>query len=61
LPNGQNSIPQEIKTIQEDMGSFWISVIFYPALILALTYFSITTIADLLGGMRPSGGLFSRI
>jgi len=61
LPNGQNSIPQEIKTIQEMMGSFWISVIFYPALILALTYFSITTIADLLGGMRPSGGLFSRI
>jgi len=61
LPNGQNSIPQEIKTIQESMGSFWISVIFYPALILALTYFSMTTIADLLGGMRPSGGLFSRI
>jgi len=61
LPNGPNSIPQEIKTIQESMGSFWISVIFYPALILALTYFSITTIADLLGGMRPSGGLFSRI
>jgi len=61
LPNGQNSIPQEIKTIQEGMGSFWISVIFYPALILALTYFSITTIADLLGGMRPSGGLLSRI
>jgi len=61
LPNGPNSIPQEIKVIQESMGSFWISVIFYPALILALTYFSITTIADLLGGMHPSGGLFSRI
>ena len=60
-PNGQNSIPQEIKTIQESMGSFWISVIFYPALILGLTYFSITTIADLVGGMRPSGKLLSKI
>jgi len=61
VPNGPNSIPQEIKTILEMMGSFWISVIFYPALILALTYYSITTIADLLGGMRPSGRLLSRI
>ncbi len=61
IPNGPNSIPQEIKSIQAGMGSFWISVIFYPALILALTYFTMTTLAELLGGLTPSGGILSRI
>ncbi|MGB9732462.1 MAG: hypothetical protein ACPLYE_01010, partial [Candidatus Micrarchaeales archaeon] len=61
VPNGPNSIPQEINAIKSAMGSFWISVIFYPALILALTYFSITTIADLLGGMAMSTGALARV
>ncbi|MGC9142291.1 MAG: hypothetical protein ACP5HF_00100 [Candidatus Micrarchaeia archaeon] len=61
VPNGPNSIPQEINVIKSAMGSFWISVIFYPALILALTYFSITTIADLLGGMAMSTGALARV
>ncbi|MGC8699451.1 MAG: hypothetical protein ACP5RK_00385 [Candidatus Micrarchaeia archaeon] len=60
-PNGPKSIPQVIKTLQANMGSFWISVLFYPALILALTYFTITTVADLFGGMAPSGGALLKV
>ncbi|MGC8662316.1 MAG: hypothetical protein ACP5RT_00840 [Candidatus Micrarchaeia archaeon] len=60
-PSGPNSIPQEISNISAGMGSFWISVLFYPALILALTYFTITTIAELFGGMAPSSGALLKI
>jgi len=61
IPNGQNSLPQALKNIQAAMGGFWVSVLFYPALILTITYFVITTVAEFLGGMAHGGGVLSRI
>jgi hypothetical protein len=42
---------EEISTASSAMGAFWLSVLFYPALISAMTYAFITQIAELLGGM----------
>ncbi|MGC8710342.1 MAG: hypothetical protein ACP5RF_01905 [Candidatus Micrarchaeia archaeon] len=61
IPNGQNSLPQALSNIKAAMGAFWISVLFYPALILTITYFIITTVAEFLGGMAHGGGVLSRI
>ncbi len=53
----QNSISPSSPLIEEigdapsALGAFWLSIIFYPALISAMTYALITQIAELLGGM----------
>ncbi len=43
-----------IANINSSMSAFWMSVLFFPALILAITYFSILTIANLIGGMAQT-------
>lgn len=44
--------------IQNAMGAFWLAVLFYPALTMALTYFSVITIADFIGGFAHGSGKF---
>lgn len=44
----------QIADVKTAMSSFWISVLFFPALNLAITYFSILTIANLIGGMAQT-------
>ncbi|MEM3781457.1 MAG: hypothetical protein QXT43_00640 [Candidatus Micrarchaeaceae archaeon] len=43
-----------IKNIQQGMGAYWVSILFYPALIIAIVYQSILIIADFLGGVARS-------
>jgi hypothetical protein len=38
------------------LGSYWLSVLFFPALIIALTYALITQMAELIGGMARTSG-----
>ncbi len=45
---------ETLGNVQSTLGAFWLSVLFYPALILALTYALITTMADFIGGMAAS-------
>ncbi len=42
---------EQIATAPSALGSFWLSVLFYPALISAMTYAFITQMAELFGGM----------
>jgi len=44
----------DVNALQSQMGSFFLSVLFYPALILGLTYFAMTTIADFIGGVSKT-------
>lgn len=46
----------DITSLQSSMGAYFLSILFYPALILALTYFSMTTIADFVGGVAQRTG-----
>lgn len=47
-----------LTNVQNSMGAFWLAVLFYPALIVALTYFSVITIADFIGGFAHSSRKF---
>ena len=42
--------------LQNGMGGYWLSVLFYPALIMGMTYFSVITMADFIGGFAHSTG-----
>ncbi|MDE1827825.1 MAG: hypothetical protein KGH65_01555 [Candidatus Micrarchaeota archaeon] len=44
--------------IQSSMGAYWLSILFYPALIMAITYFAVITISDFIGGFAHSSGTF---
>ncbi len=46
----------DVNGLQSEMGSYFLSVLFYPALILGLTYFAMTTIADFIGGISKTTG-----
>lgn len=46
----------ELSTVQNSMGTFWLSVLFFPILILGVTYFAITTFADFIGGFGGGHG-----
>ncbi len=49
-----------VQGLQNAMGSFWLSILFYPALIAAISYESIKIIAEFIGGAtRTSGKLRS--
>jgi hypothetical protein len=45
-----------LSQMQSTFGPFWLSILFFPALIIALTYTLITQIAELLGGMAKTSG-----
>lgn len=47
---------QALNSIQVCMNSYWLSVLFYPSLIMALTYAIITQIAEFIGGMAQLSG-----
>jgi hypothetical protein len=47
---------QALDNIQAGMDSYWLSVLFYPALIMALTYAVIIQVADFIGGMAQLSG-----
>lgn len=47
---------QTLNSIQAGMDSYWLSVLFYPSLIMALTYAVILQIADFIGGMATLSG-----
>ncbi|MCL4365117.1 hypothetical protein M1590_02210 [Candidatus Marsarchaeota archaeon] len=51
-----------LKGIAQTFTAFWLAVLFFPALIIAITYSFITQIAELIGGMaRPSSRLRSLV
>ena len=45
---------ETLSNIQSTLSAFWLSVLFFPALILALTYTLITTISEFIGGMAQT-------
>ena len=38
------------------MNGFWLSILFFPALIIAITYTAVTNIANLIGGVTSTSG-----
>ncbi|MEM3180778.1 MAG: hypothetical protein QW091_00320 [Candidatus Micrarchaeaceae archaeon] len=50
-----------IKNIQQGMGAYWMSILFYPALIIAIVYESIMIISEFIGGATKSSGLLRAI
>ncbi|MEM3626136.1 MAG: hypothetical protein QW144_01740, partial [Candidatus Micrarchaeaceae archaeon] len=46
----------ELGNIQSSMGAFWLSVLFYPALIIAMTYAMVTQLANFIGGFAQKSG-----
>ncbi len=50
-----------LQTIQSGMGTFWLGILFYPALILALTYSMIREIAGFIGGSAHVSGKLKMI
>ena len=50
-----------VGSVQSGMGAFWMSVLFYPSLILAVTYESIRILADFIGGAAKTAGLMRRL
>lgn len=62
--NAQDSLPQAaspssplVTTLTQahsTISSYWLSILFFPALILAMTYMIITQMAEILGGMGKS-------
>lgn len=45
-----------IQGIQSSMGSYWLAILFYPALIIAISYESIKIIAEFIGGATRTSG-----
>ena len=43
-----------VQNIEASMGSYWLSVIFYPGLIMAMVYVVIRIIAEFIGGMASA-------
>ncbi len=46
----------EMSNLESSMGGFFLSILFYPALILAICYTAMTTIANFIGGAARSSG-----
>ncbi len=51
-----NLVTKGLDGIQASMGDYWLSVLFYPALILGVTYLIIGQIAEFIGGMTQLSG-----
>ena len=49
--SSSSPLAQSIQNIKSTMGAYWLSVLFYPSLIIAITYASIIQIAEFIGGM----------
>jgi hypothetical protein len=46
----------DVSELQSTMGAYFLSILFYPALILAMTYYSMEVIADFIGGVAKRTG-----
>ncbi|MGC8628673.1 MAG: hypothetical protein ACP5T4_00475 [Candidatus Micrarchaeia archaeon] len=46
-----------IQGIEQGMGAYWMSLLFYPSLIIAIVYESIVIIADFIGGFAKTSAL----
>lgn len=44
----------QVAKIQQTFSAFWLMILFYPVLILTITYFFIIQVADIIGGMARS-------
>lgn len=45
---------ETLQNINQSIGSYWLSILFYPSLIIALTYAIIQQLAEFLGGMAQA-------
>ncbi len=52
----QSPLALAVSSAQSSFSGYWLSILFFPALIVALTYSMVTQIAELLGGMSRSSG-----
>jgi hypothetical protein len=46
----------DVTALQSTMGAYFLSILFYPALILAITYYSMEVLADFIGGVAKRTG-----
>ncbi len=51
----------DLKGIQEGMGTYWMAVLFFPALIIAVTYESIMIIGNFIGGFSRKSKLLRAV
>jgi hypothetical protein len=58
-PNGL--LVKDVGKIESTMGGYFLSILFYPALILALTYYSMTVIAEFIGSISKTTGKLALI
>ncbi len=49
----------DLNMLESAMSAYFLSILFYPSLIIALTYFSMVTIADFIGGISRMTGRIS--
>lgn len=49
-------IVTDLQTVQAGMSNFWLLVLFYPVLIIAITYTFIAEFANFIGGVRIAAG-----
>ena len=51
-----STLVQTLDSVQVSMDGYWLSVLFYPALIMALIYAIVIQIAEFIGGMAQLSG-----
>lgn len=52
--NPNSPLIGQLTNIQSTFGDFWLAILFFPALIIAMTYTFIIQIAEFIGGMAKS-------
>ncbi len=48
-------LPELLQNVNSEMSSFWLLILFYPALIIAVTYAFITQVSNFIGGAIYTG------
>ena len=51
----------DLKGIETGMGAYWMAVLFFPSLIIAITYESIMIIGEFIGGFSKKSGLLRAV
>ncbi len=54
--NPSSPLVTQINGVESTMDSFWLLILFYPTLIIAVTYAFVVQVADIIGGASRSGG-----
>ncbi len=57
INNGQpgGPIQYQLQQVEPEMSSFWLMILFFPGLIIALTYSFVTQLANFIGGVSYTG------